>query len=532
MSAVAVAPERPPTARVHHSSRAADRSAWLEGKVSRILSRHPAVGLAVGLVERERVTFCQRGFADISSALPITEDTVFRIGSITKTLTAIAVLQLWERGLVDLDAPASAYLRGYELVSDGFSVPTLRQLLTHTSGIPDLLRATDLLHAGLTPDDGRPPVLSAPAGEPLPSLAEYYAGGLRVVAEPGHAFAYSNHGFATLGQIIEDVAGVPLERYFREQIFEPLGMLDSDLVRSGQVAARLATGFVIGRGGARPVPDRDWITVAATNVYATPRDLARYAAALLNGGSNDHGSILPPATLALMFEPHFQPDPRLPGMGLGFFRSDVGGRRLVGHDGILPGFNSTLLVAPDDDVAVIGLTNGSPGAFGWLGMELQDLLAELLEVGPDHPRGAFPQHPEIWGRLCGRYRFQPPADLRQELMLGLGAEVVVRGGHLLVRVLTPIPVLYRGLPLEPDDPADPFVFRLDFSQFGIPPVRVAFADVVDGQARTAHTDFGGQPWTLVRAPDRSSRQALVRGLAGGAVLAAVAVTTRRRRASR
>ena len=86
----------------------------------------------------------------------------------------------------------------------------MRHLLTHTAGIPDVRRITDLLHASLTASGGRPPQLSVDFGERLPSLAEYYRDGLRVVVEPGSAFAYSNHGYATIGQIVEDVSGMPL----------------------------------------------------------------------------------------------------------------------------------------------------------------------------------------------------------------------------------------------------------------------------------------------------------------------------------
>ena len=214
------------------------------------------------------------------------KDTVFRIGSITKVFTAIAVMQLCEEGLVDLDAPAGNYLRSYELVlaRAGFRPPTLRHLLTHTSGIPEVRHIFDLFH----------PDLSVKFGEPLPSLAEYYRGGLRVVAQPGTVFAYSNHGFATLGQIIEDVSGTTLERYFQERIFQPLGMSDTGLVRSAPIGARLATGYTLGRRGAQVVPDRDWIGAAVGGMYSTTSDIARFAAALMRGGTNGHGPVLDP----------------------------------------------------------------------------------------------------------------------------------------------------------------------------------------------------------------------------------------------
>ena len=179
-------------------------------------------------------------------------------------------MQLWEQGLVDLDAPANDYLRAYRLIpaKASFRPATVRHLLTHTAGIPEVVRASPTCSIRLRPFGGR----SRPqrqVGEPLPSLAEYYRGGLRIVVEPGTAFAYTNHGFATLGQIVEDVSGMPLDRYFREHIFEPLGMADTDLVRSERVASRLATGYVLGPSGAKAVPDRDWIGRGAGGIYST-----------------------------------------------------------------------------------------------------------------------------------------------------------------------------------------------------------------------------------------------------------------------
>jgi hypothetical protein len=228
--------------------------------------------------------------------------------------------------------------------------------------------------------------------------------------------------------------------------------------------------------------------------------MARFAAALLGGGANEHGRILEPATLAMMLEPHFQPDQRIPGIGLAFFRGELGGHRTAGHDGILPGFNAGLLLAPDDGVGVFALTN-TGGAFGWLQIELDRLLRELLGIRDDD-RKAVPQHPEIWPDLCGRYVFLPRiADLRNRLMLSGGVEVLVVGGRLVVRLLTPVPVPFRGLPLEPDDEHDPDVFRLDLSRYGIAPIRVVFAREGGRRATAAHTDLGGQPWSLVRRPD-------------------------------
>jgi CubicO group peptidase (beta-lactamase class C family) len=98
------------------TERRSERRSELDTKVGQILNRHPTVGLAVGIIGNGRLQFFGHGLADIASNAPITEDTVFRIGSLTKTFTAVAVMQLWEQGLVDLDVAANDYLNAYKLI--------------------------------------------------------------------------------------------------------------------------------------------------------------------------------------------------------------------------------------------------------------------------------------------------------------------------------------------------------------------------------------------------------------------------------
>jgi CubicO group peptidase (beta-lactamase class C family) len=479
--------------------------------VHRILNRRPCVGLAVGVTRNGALdVFAGHGLSDVALGTLVTSDTIFRIGSVTKTFTAIAVLQLAERGLVDLDVPAGQYLRAYPLTlaDSGLRPATVRHLLTHTAGIPEVVRLADLFHPGWGPFGDRPAIHSVPAGEPVPSLAEYYRGGLRQVVEPGTTFAYSNHGFATLGQLVEDVSGLPFAQYLDQHVFAPLGMTDTSVVRSRLDATRLARGYVLGRGGLKAVPDRDWVGTGGGGVYSTTRDMARYVAALLHGGSNEHGSVLKPATLAGMFETHYQADPRLPGMGLGFFRSDAAGYRVAGHDGILPGFHSGMLLAPDDGVGVIAFTNGSSGAMVWLPVELRRLLHLLLGVTEEQVRDDVAHHPEVWAGLCGRYHLPPRvSDLRGRVAMGRGVEVFIRGGRLWLRVLTPVPALYRGFPLRPDDHTDPYVFLLDLSSFGMPMVRLVFEPAGASGAQAVHTDLGGQPLSFHRVPRHGGENA-------------------------
>ncbi|MGE5333575.1 MAG: serine hydrolase, partial [Nitrososphaerota archaeon] len=503
---------------------------YLRETVNEILNRHPAIGLAVGVVRDGRLAFFHaHGVADIASNTPITEDTVFRIASITKTFTAIAVMQLSEQGRIDLDAPANDYLRAYKLVpaKASFRPATVRHLLSHTGGIPQVLRLTDWL----LPVRGE----NFTIGQ-VPTLAEYYRdrGGLHVVTEPGTTFAYGDHSFATLGQLVEDVSGMPLARYFREHIFDPLGMADTDLLRSDRITARLATGYTVGSRGVKKVTDSELVTMGAGSIFSTPRDMARYLAALQGGGANEHGRVLQQATLASMFAPHFQTDPRVPGMGLGFWRSTVGGHSAVWHEGTLPGFNSQIWLAPDDGVGVMAFTNGSQGAMSWLLVEASGLLREALGVPDEAIRTDVPHHPERWDDLCGWYQLSAQwSDMQSRLMAGLGAEVFVRGGQLKMRVLSPIPMLYRGFALHPDDEHDPDVFRIDLSPYGFGAPRVVFSRDARGAAARIHIDV--LPLRLEKRPDFKNPRLWmtgVTGVAGALGVAAAGATVVRRSRSR
>jgi CubicO group peptidase (beta-lactamase class C family) len=492
----------------------------LEPRIAGILNRHPAVGLAVGVVRDGGLAFLSgHGLADIESRRPMDEDTVVRVASITKTFTAVALMQLWERGRVDLDAPAADYLRAYRLVpaDPGWPPATLRHLLTHTAGIAEEVSPSRALRR----DFGE----SVPEGHPVPAPGEYYRRGLRIVAEPGTRFRYTDHGPTTVGQIVEDVSGLPFDRYLRERVFAPLGMTDTDLHRADRLAPRLATGYALGRRGPRPVARRNWVTAGATNAYSTPRDMSRYLAALLGGGANEHGSVLEPGTLAMMYAPQYQPDPRIPGMGLAFWRGSAGGHPVVEHQGLLPGFDSQIVLAPDDGVGVMAFCNGTRQGALWLPAETGRLLGDLLDA-PEAPiRTDVPQHPEIWADLCGWYALPGPiTDIRMRGFMGPGAEVFVHGDRLRLRFLTPLPPLYRGFDLHPDDPEDPYAFRMDFSTFGMGGWPLVFRPT-DG-ATALHFDL--MPVSLQRRPARTNPRRWATGALAVAAAAGAGWATRRR----
>ena len=495
--------------------------------VGQILNRRAAVGFGVGVIAGGGGPFFYgHGFADIASARRISEETVFSVGSITKTFTAIAVMQLWERGLIDLDAPARDYLRAYRLVpaKSSFRPATIHHLLTHTAGVPEVVHPS--LGWWLLGETVKP-------GERVPTLAEYYQGNLAIRTEPGTRFRYTEHGIATVGQIVEDVTGESLENYLHEHVFEPLGMADTGLVKPDSIASRLAVGYAVGARGVKPVAGYQLVTAAAGGAYSTIRDMSRYVAALLGGGANDHGSVLRPATLAMMYEPHYQPDPRLPGDGLVFSRALIDGHRVVWHGGIVPDVISSMWLAPDDGLGLIAFTNGSRHGLLWLPSEVSRLLGHLLGAREDAVRTDIPQHPEIWPELCGWYRLPAdPLDIRARVMFGLGLDVFVRRGRLMARVLTPIPAAYRGFELHPDDADDPYVFRVDLSRFGITTGRVVFSRGPGGVISRVHFEL--HPLSLEKQRAITNPRLWMRGAiaAGGVGTAALFVRSRRNRGPR
>lgn len=499
----------------------------MTARVAEILNRRPALGFALGVVRDGALeSFHPHGVADIATGRPIAEDTVFRIASITKTFTAIAIMQLWEQGLVDLDAPANNYLRAYQLIPARahWRPATLRDLLTHTAGVGEQVPRFGFLSR----DYGE----SVQIGRRVPSLAEYYHGGLRLNAEPGTRFRYGNHSPATLGQVVEEVSGTPLGNYLREHVFEPLGMADTTLDRSEVDPARQATGYVLRSRGARAVADRDWVTVGAAGIYSTPSDMARYLTALLGGGTDRRGTVLKPATIATMFAAQYQPHPRIPGMGLAFWRRDAGGHPVVEHQGVIPGFNSQIVVAPDNGVAVMAFTNGTQDGSAWLPVELSRVVNGLLGVPDDEVRTDVPHCPQIWDDLCGWYHLPGPVtEVRIRTVSGAGVEVFIRRGRLFLRFLTPLPALYRGFPLHPADDTDPYAFDVDFSDLGLGIFPVVFSR--DHETGTMAVHFEVMPLSLHKQTEKTNPRRWVNGigaLAATGILARRISTTRRRRA--
>ena len=310
------------------------------------LHRHALGGAAVAVVRAGAPPELEcAGIATQAPERTITPQTVFRIASISKTMTAIGVLQLRDAGRLDLDDAVNKHLTSFRIEppADGRDV-TFRDLLTHTSGIGEAPRRSDLACRAVW-GWGEPG--TAPA-----DLAALYGGVLRPDTAAGAKWAYANHGFAVLGQVVEDLTGQSFGAYMHEHVFGPLGMEHTEYTRTDRTADDVATGYHWMFGRFRALKDYDLALLGPGSVLSSLSDMAIYAEWLLLGGDGMRGPVLRPETLAEMMSPQYSVDPRVPGMGLAFWLGHLGEHRVAGHDGNVPS---------DDRVARSGIHRGLVG---------------------------------------------------------------------------------------------------------------------------------------------------------------------------
>ena len=314
----------------------------------RWLAAVPSAGLAISVSDRRRTVYTATlGYADLASRRPVLADTTFQIGSIGKSMTALAVLQLVQSGRLDLDGPLSTHLPWFALPSR-FSPITLRHVLSHSAGLP--------------------------AGSDFTPAARYEGFALRQTEaawEPGSRYHYSNTGYKLLGWLLEDLTGQDYGSVIRQRVLEPLGMGDTEPVITHSTRHRMATGYV-------PLHDdrphrRDDTQVPATwMAYAvgdgspasTAHDMARFVRLLLNRGRGDLGPLVSPALYDVMTSPHismalggaFPPEYQY---CLGIISHEADGHHFIGHGGSTVGFRAILIIDQTDGLGAVILCNGS-----------------------------------------------------------------------------------------------------------------------------------------------------------------------------
>ncbi|MBG9942721.1 serine hydrolase domain-containing protein [Brevibacillus formosus] len=307
-------------------------------------------GAAIVITQGDRILFKKGyGFADVEQQIPVDpERTVFRIGSVTKSFTATAAMQLVEKGKLSLREDLNTVLKDYKITNNRYGPITLHHLLTHTAGIDEKIYKRDNRQSVI-------PEFSAETVNETLQMQE-------TIFTPGSKFQYSNAGTGLLGSVIEQASGQSLHDYMRENIFRPLGM-DSAELYLPQDRSNLAKSYYYDGNGYQTIPYSGIIFPGSGAANMTPVDFAPYMIAHLSGGSYNGTSLLKPETVQLMHAQQFAAHKRMHGIGYGFFKGETkNGIPTLWANGGIDGFISKMVLIPSESIGIFVAVNAThPG---------------------------------------------------------------------------------------------------------------------------------------------------------------------------
>lgn len=317
-------------------------------------------GLSLAVVQAGKITYAKGyGVADLENGVAATPDTVYEIGSLTKQFTAALILQLRDEGKFALDDSIQKYLPN---VPDAWKGVTIRHLLTHTSGIKSYTSMPTFEHV---------------MREPLQDGAFLsFVGAEKLEFAPGEKFSYDNSGYFLLGLLIEKITSKSYRDVLRERIFQPLGMIHSEVNDPSAIIAHRARGYEPrpGKGPSNATYiDMGW-PYAAGALVSTVGDLAKWDAALYGDRPVQQTS------WQQAWSPSKLNDGTAYPYGFGWSLAKLNGISTVEHGGEIPGFNSYILRVPEKKLTVIVLCNASPGIAEPLAREVAGQVDPSLKV--------------------------------------------------------------------------------------------------------------------------------------------------------
>ncbi|MGE3527228.1 MAG: serine hydrolase domain-containing protein, partial [Gemmatimonadales bacterium] len=343
-------------------------------------------GAAMAVVYDGKVVY-QGGFGrrEVYHELPVEpETTVFRIGSITKVLTGVAVMQLVDRGLLDLDADVNRYLTTFS-VPGTFAEPVrVRDLLTHTAGFDQIGLGR---HAG--------------SRDQIQPLGEFLSHNLIRIRPPREVSTYDTYAITLAGYLVERLSGLSYDEYLQRNLFEPLEMHRSGVFVPAALQPDVAVGYEF-RGEWFP---QDWEymnTAPASSVNATVTDMANFAIMMLNGGRFKKRQVLSEASVHAMLTRQYTNDPDQPGYGLTFWENWSYGVPAFSHAGSMTGYGAFLYLVPEHHLGIFLAYNQESGVLP--NAVLSRLMGALFPGSPQPPA----LRPRITGgidlaRFAGHY---------------------------------------------------------------------------------------------------------------------------------
>jgi CubicO group peptidase (beta-lactamase class C family) len=319
----------------------------LRARIAEVLARNGVAGVGLALVTRERVLWAGGvGLADRAAHKPVTQDTLFRVGSITKSFVSLALIKLAEEGRLDLNARISDLAPELKIENRWHKEApiTVAHLLEHTAGF----------------DDMHPNEMYGPISVENLSLREILARNpaSRVARwRPGSRFSYANPGYTVAAYVIEKASGRPWADYVRDEILLPLGMRTAALRWSADVERKLSRGY---EDGPDALPYRAIYHFPAGNLMASPRELAALAQLWLGRGRINDRQLISPAGIARMERSETAAIRGLDiDYGFGNYGETWQRARTRGHDGGIDGFLSACHYLPERGVGFVMLLNGT-----------------------------------------------------------------------------------------------------------------------------------------------------------------------------
>jgi CubicO group peptidase (beta-lactamase class C family)/D-alanyl-D-alanine dipeptidase len=365
----------------------------LEAFVAREVQDKQLPALSIALVDDQQIVWAAGfGFRDPHAKLPATANTVYRVGSVSKLFTDLAVMRRVEQGALDLDPPVTKYLPDFQ-PQNPFDKPiTLRHLMAHRAG---LVREPPVGHYF----DPTAPTLAATVG----SLNR-----TTLALPPGAKIKYSNAAIATVGFVLERTQKQAFTDYLHKSLLEPLGMRHSAFAPTAELTKDLAQAVMWTYHGREfPAPTFELGMAPAGSMYTTVTDLGRFLSMLFAGGRGPHGPIIKSETLAQMYAPQFAEPGAKSGFGIGFMIGELDGHRRIGHGGAIYGFATELAALPDHKLGVVVHT--SRDCANAVTKHLADeALRQMLAARSGAAAPVIEQtrsiDPDRAGRLAGRYR--------------------------------------------------------------------------------------------------------------------------------
>ncbi len=315
-------------------------------------------GLTAAVVRDGEVVYMGAfGVRQIGKDEQLTPEHLFHFASVSKPFVATAIMQLVEQGRLELDDPVIQHLPYFRLADERFRDITIRQMLNHTSGMPDVL---DYEWDKPQTDEG---------------AAERYVRQMaseRLLWAPGEGWRYSNMAFDALGDVIAKVSGTNFEEFVRANILEPLGMDHSSFIYPNTDEALRTTGHVGDPAQVSTVYPYNRRHAPSSTLNASVSQMTRWMLANLNRGELNGRRILRAESYDVLWTPTTDRDDSQ--VGLSWFLGEHAGHRTVGHGGGDTGFRSYILLLPDDDIGVVLASNWQRTNTGAIARGLLDLI--------------------------------------------------------------------------------------------------------------------------------------------------------------